>query len=69
MDVVHSAIVSDTLKVNMLGVCISALNVPSAMELPVRAVAKGHQGYFCVTWVHGVTEAQNNISRRDYMQS
>ncbi|MCE0484480.1 MAG: WecB/TagA/CpsF family glycosyltransferase [Methylacidiphilales bacterium] len=46
--------------VNVLGVRISPLNLPSAVEAFRRAIAARAKGYVCVTGVHGVSEAQEN---------
>ena len=45
-------------RVNVLGVGISVLNLPSALEAIAAAVRERRQGYICVTGVHGVMEAQ-----------
>ena len=47
-------------RVNMLGVGISALNRPRALELVLRALREKRRGYITVTGVHGVMEAQDD---------
>jgi N-acetylglucosaminyldiphosphoundecaprenol N-acetyl-beta-D-mannosaminyltransferase len=45
-------------RVNVLGVGISVLNLPSALTAIAEAVRTRRKGYICVTGVHGVMEAQ-----------
>ena len=45
-------------RVNVLGVGISVLNLPSALAAIAGAVRTRRKGYICVTGVHGVIEAQ-----------
>ena len=45
-------------RVNVLGVGISALNLPLAVAAVERALRDRRKGYICVTGVHGVMEAQ-----------
>ena len=47
-----------TKRVNVLGVGISVLNLPSALAEISAAVRERRKGYICVTGVHGVMEAQ-----------
>ncbi|HTV39223.1 MAG TPA: WecB/TagA/CpsF family glycosyltransferase [Candidatus Sulfotelmatobacter sp.] len=47
-------------RVNVLGVGISALNLPSALAEIAAAVRYRRKGYICVTGVHGVMEAQTD---------
>ncbi len=47
-------------RANILGVGLSAVNLPGATDLLVRAAVEGCRGYVCVTGVHGVTEAQGD---------
>jgi len=47
-------------RVNVLGVGISVLNLPSALEAIAAAVRERRKGYICVTGVHGVMEAQDD---------
>jgi N-acetylglucosaminyldiphosphoundecaprenol N-acetyl-beta-D-mannosaminyltransferase len=49
---------------NVLGVGISALNLDMATEQVVRALGNRTKGYICVTGVHGVSEAQNDLDFR-----
>jgi len=45
-------------RANVLGVGVSAINLPKAVELILEAVRTGRKGYIAVTGVHGVSEAQ-----------
>ncbi len=45
---------------NVLGVAVSKLNLESAGEYILKALATGEKGYICVTGVHGVSEAQKD---------
>ena len=56
-----------TNRVNVLGVGISVLNLPSALEAIAGAVRMRHKGYICVTGVHGVMEAQGDESFRQIL--
>ena len=56
-----------TNRVNVLGVGISVLNLPSALAALARAVQMRHKGYICVTGVHGVMEAQGDESFRQIL--
>jgi N-acetylglucosaminyldiphosphoundecaprenol N-acetyl-beta-D-mannosaminyltransferase len=47
-----------TKRVNVLGVGISVLNLPSALAAIAEAVRARRKGYICITGVHGVIEAQ-----------
>ncbi len=47
-------------RVNVLGVGVSVLNLPGAINQLTRAVAERRKGYVCVTGVHGVSEAQDD---------
>src|SRR5215472_1383554 len=47
-------------RVNVLGVGISVLNLPTALEEIAAAVQARRKGYICVTGVHGVMEAQTD---------
>lgn len=51
-------------RVNILGVGISVLNLPAALEAIANAVRTRRKGYICVTGVHGVMEAQNDMAFR-----
>ncbi|HVU28387.1 MAG TPA: WecB/TagA/CpsF family glycosyltransferase [Verrucomicrobiae bacterium] len=54
----------DILKVNVLGVGISVLNLRSALQAIADAVKSHRKGYICVTGVHGVMEAQDDVAFR-----
>jgi N-acetylglucosaminyldiphosphoundecaprenol N-acetyl-beta-D-mannosaminyltransferase len=45
-------------RINVLGVGLSVLNLPSALAAIADAVNARRKGYICVTGVHGVMEAQ-----------
>ncbi|HEX3625162.1 MAG TPA: WecB/TagA/CpsF family glycosyltransferase [Verrucomicrobiae bacterium] len=51
-------------RVNVLGVGISVLNLPTALAEIAEAIRQRRKGYICVTGVHGVMEAQNDESFR-----
>jgi len=51
-------------RVNVLGVGISVLNLPSALAAIADAVRTRRKGYICVTGVHGVMEAQADTAFR-----
>jgi N-acetylglucosaminyldiphosphoundecaprenol N-acetyl-beta-D-mannosaminyltransferase len=51
-----------TKRVNVLGVGLSALNLRTALAAIADAVRTRHQGYICVTGVHGVMEAQDDAN-------
>jgi N-acetylglucosaminyldiphosphoundecaprenol N-acetyl-beta-D-mannosaminyltransferase len=46
--------------VDILGVKVSAVNLPKAVDLADTAISSGKTGYICVTGVHGVMEAQKD---------
>jgi len=49
---------SPPIRVNVLGVGVSAINIPEALERTAGALERKEKGYVCVTGVHGVSEAQ-----------
>jgi N-acetylglucosaminyldiphosphoundecaprenol N-acetyl-beta-D-mannosaminyltransferase len=51
-------------RVNVLGVGISALNLPLAVSTIAGAIERRQRGYVCVTGVHGVMEAQSDPELR-----
>ncbi len=51
-------------RVNVLGVGLSVLNLPTAVAAFADAIAQRHKGYVCVTGVHGVIEAQDDPNFR-----
>ena len=51
-------------RVNILGVGISVLNLPGALEEIAGALQARRKGYICVTGVHGVMEAQTDENFR-----
>jgi N-acetylglucosaminyldiphosphoundecaprenol N-acetyl-beta-D-mannosaminyltransferase len=50
----------DIPKFNVLGVAMSAMDVPTATNAVLESCARKQKGYVCVTGVHGVTEAQKD---------
>ncbi len=48
-------------RVNVLGVGISVLNLTTALSAMADAVKNRRKGYICVTGVHGVMEAQQDL--------
>jgi len=56
-------------RVNVLGVGISVLNLQTALDAIVNAVRKRRKGYICVTGVHGVMEAQEDITFRKILNT
>jgi N-acetylglucosaminyldiphosphoundecaprenol N-acetyl-beta-D-mannosaminyltransferase len=51
-------------RVNILGVGISVINLPTALTAIGDAVRARRKGYICVTGVHGVMEAQEDATLR-----
>lgn len=51
-------------RINVLGIGISVLDLPSALAEIAGAIRDRRKGYICVTGVHGVMEAQNDESFR-----
>ena len=54
-------------RVNVLGVGISVVNLPSALAAIADAVRARRKGYICVTGVHGVMEAQADTAFRKFL--
>ena len=54
-------------RVNVLGVGISAINLPAALTAIGDAVRARCKGYICVTGVHGVMEAQESFTFRQIL--
>src|ERR1700736_2192759 len=48
------------IRVNVLGVGVSAINLSQATGLILEAVRQNRKGYVAVTGVHGVSEAQSD---------
>ena len=59
-----TAVMSDILRVNVLGVGISAINMAQAINTIDAWVERGERQYVCVTGVHGVMESQRDPSLR-----
>jgi N-acetylglucosaminyldiphosphoundecaprenol N-acetyl-beta-D-mannosaminyltransferase len=53
-----AAAASPSIRVNVLGVGVSAINMAEALTRTARALESKEKGYVCVTGVHGVSEAQ-----------
>lgn len=53
-----------TLRANVLGVGISAINLDRAVAAVAEALESKAKGYVCVTGVHGVSEAQRDPAFR-----
>ncbi|HEV2320206.1 MAG TPA: WecB/TagA/CpsF family glycosyltransferase, partial [Verrucomicrobiae bacterium] len=51
-------------RVNVLGVGVSVLNLPAAVDQIAEAIRNRRKGYICVTGVHGVMEAQSDAAFR-----
>jgi N-acetylglucosaminyldiphosphoundecaprenol N-acetyl-beta-D-mannosaminyltransferase len=58
---------SPTVRVNVLGIGVSAINLTEALVRITRALECKEKGYVCVTGVHGVSEAQSNPMFRDIL--
>ncbi|HON07558.1 MAG TPA: WecB/TagA/CpsF family glycosyltransferase [Verrucomicrobiota bacterium] len=48
-------------RINVLGVGVSTLNLQSALNLISNAINEKEKGYICVTGVHGIVEAQQDV--------
>jgi N-acetylglucosaminyldiphosphoundecaprenol N-acetyl-beta-D-mannosaminyltransferase len=55
--------------VDVLGVQVSAVNLPQAVAMVDRRIASGAPHYICFTGVHGVMEAQSDPGLRDILNS
>ena len=56
-------------RVNVLGVGISVINLPSALAAIADSVRARRKGYICVTGVHGVMEAQADTTFRKILNA
>jgi len=54
-------------RTSVLGVGISAIDLPMAVSLMFDAIKRRQKGYVCVTGVHGVMEAQRNERFRNVL--
>ncbi len=54
----------EPVRVNILGVGVSAINIPMALEIIGGWIARREPHYVCVTGVHGVMESQRDESLR-----
>ena len=53
--------------VDILGVKVSAVNLPEAVRLADHAIRNRKNGYICVTGVHGIMEAQKDLAFREIL--
>jgi len=51
---------SESARVNVLGVGVSAINLETALLRITQALERKEKGYVCITGVHGVSEAQSD---------
>lgn len=58
MDLQVQDAVTDCLRVNILGVGISAVDLQHAVNSSLSLITSGAKGYICVTGMHGIMEAQ-----------
>ena len=56
-----------TKRVNVLGVGISVLNLQTALAAITDAVRARRKGYLCITGVHGVMEAQDDVGFKNIL--
>jgi len=56
-------------RANVLGIGVSACNLPEATNLILEAIRRGEHGYITVTGVHGVMEAQRDPELRRIFNS
>ena len=56
-------------RVNIFGVGVSAINMPSALAATEHFLAGRERSYVCVTGVHGIIEAQDDEGFRDILNS
>ena len=54
-----------TRRVDILGVGVSAIDMPMALELIDQWISNGDHQYVCVTGVHGIMESQRDPRLRD----
>jgi N-acetylglucosaminyldiphosphoundecaprenol N-acetyl-beta-D-mannosaminyltransferase len=54
-----------TPRVDILGVGVSTINMPMALELIDQWISRGDRQYICVTDVHGIMESQRDPRIRD----
>ena len=54
-----------TPRVDVLGVGVSAIDMPIALELIDQWISNGNHQYVCVTGVHGIMESQRDPRLRD----
>jgi len=51
---------SNVIRANVLGVGVSAVDMPNALRLSVERLRQRQKGYICVTGAHGIIEAQRD---------
>lgn len=54
-----------TPRVDVLGVGVSAVNMPMALDVVDQWIARGEHHYVCVTGVHGIMESQRDAHLRE----
>lgn len=55
----------ETLRTNILGTEVAAIDLPAALDLVTQRLGDAHYGsYICVTGVHGVTEGLRDVAVR-----
>jgi N-acetylglucosaminyldiphosphoundecaprenol N-acetyl-beta-D-mannosaminyltransferase len=52
-------------RADILGVGVSAIDIPSAVDTIARWIAEGRQKYVCVTGVHGLMESHRDPALRE----
>lgn len=69
MNTIESRTPNDRRRVNVLGVGVDAIDLPTAVDRIASAAADGAEGYVCVTGVHGVMEAQRDPALKRTLNS
>ncbi|XTR51863.1 WecB/TagA/CpsF family glycosyltransferase [Pseudarthrobacter sp. So.54] len=57
-------LLSSTLRVDILGIRISAVNMPQALDRLIRHIGDGRRGYVCVTDVNALLHARRDPELR-----
>ena len=57
------------LRYDLLGVWITILNIPEAVQRIVEAVETAQKGYVCVTGMHGIMEARDDAKLQNIINS
>jgi N-acetylglucosaminyldiphosphoundecaprenol N-acetyl-beta-D-mannosaminyltransferase len=58
---------SPVVRINVLGVGVSAINMDLALAAITEALAQRKKGYVCVTGVHGISEARSDPGFREIL--